>query len=258
MSARPGRHRALILLPAFVLVASAAPRPAPTVAARVLARLPHDGNAFTEGLFIRDGRLFESTGYERSSFIREVQLATGKVVRQVAIPPDQFGEGIVDWGPDLISVTWQGGVGHRWHLADFHRIGSFRYDGEGWGLTHTNRELVLSDGTPFLRFLDPKTLAVVRRVRVTADGQPLAQLNELEWVDGEILANVWHEARIARIDPDSGRVKGWIDLSAIVQATPKRDAEAVPNGIAWDRKARRLYITGKYWPTLYRIAWPVK
>ena len=194
----------------------------------MLASYPHDTNAFTEGLFVRDGKLFESTGYERASFIREVDLASGKVLRQVAIPPDQFGEGIVDWGGEIVSVTWQGGVGHRWRIGDLTRAGGFRYDGEGWGLTRNDRNIILSDGTPVLRFLDPVTLKVVRRLPVTADGQPLPMLNELEWVDGEILANVWHQDRIARIDPQTGRVKGWIDLSAIVAKTPKRDAESVP------------------------------
>lgn len=268
-SARRGLLRALLPLSALVLGAGAAcaPRtearnnlgdtPVPTATARVLATYPHDTDAFTEGLFVRDGKLFESTGFERRSFIREVDLASGKVLRQVAIPPAQFGEGIVDWRGDIISVTWQGGVGHRWRISDLSRIGGFRYDGEGWGLTRDDRNIILSDGTPVLRFLDPVTLKVVRRLRVTADGRPLAMLNELEWVDGEILANVWHEDRIARIDPRTGRVKGWIDLSAIVANTPKRDEEAVANGIAWDAKTRRLYVTGKYWPTLYRIAWPV-
>ncbi len=223
----------------------------------MLARYPHDTTAFTEGLFVRDGRLFESTGFERQSFIREVDLATGKVRRQVAIPPDQFGEGIVDWGASLISLTWRGGVGHRWRIADFSRLGDFRYDGEGWGLTRNDRELIQSDGTPVLRFLDPGTLKVVRRVTVILNGRPVPQLNELEWVDGEILANVWHAAQIVRIDPVTGRVKGIIDLTAIVRATPVRDAESVLNGIAWDRRTRRLYVTGKNWPTLYRIAWPV-
>ena len=229
----------------------------PTVAARVLARYPHDTTAFTEGLFVRCGRLFESTGFVNRSFIREVDLATGRVRRQVAIPPSQFGEGIVDWGPDIVSVTWRDGVGHRWRLADFQYRGGFRYAGEGWGLTRSGRALVLSDGSAVLRFLDPATFAVVRRLPVTVDGQPLSQLNELEWVDGEILANVWHQNRIARIDPATGRVKGWIDLTAIVRATPVKDAESVPNGIAWDATRRRLYVTGKNWPALYRIAWPV-
>lgn len=226
------------------------------VAARVLANYPHDTSAFTEGLFVRDGRLFESTGLEGQSVIRETDLPSGRVVREATIPSGQFGEGIVDWGADLISVTWQGGVGYRWRLGDFRRLAEFRYPGEGWGLTQDGRSIILSDGTPVLRFMDPKTLHETRRIVVTAQGRPQAMLNELEYVDGEILANIWHDERIARIDPANGRIKGWIDLGAIVRATPKRDGESVPNGIAWDKRARALYVTGKNWPTLYRIAWP--
>lgn len=259
MSARRGLLRALVLLPALALTTSAAPLPPPaTVAARALAHYPHDPNAFTQGLFVRDGRLYESTGYEGRSTIREVELATGRVLRQTALPPGQFGEGSTDWGPDIYSITWQGGIGHRWRLSDFRRLGGFRYDGEGWGLTQDGRNLILSDGTATLRFLDPRTLKVVRRVNVTDDGSPRDQLNELEYVDGEILANIWHDERIARIDPHTGRIKGWIDLSAIVAATPRRDPEAVLNGIAWDRKVRKLYVTGKLWPAIYQIAWPAK
>lgn len=259
MSARAaGLLRALILLPALALTASAAPLPAPTtVAARALARHPHDASAFTQGLFIRDGRLYESTGFEGRSTIREVELKTGRVIRQTSLPADQFGEGATDFGPNIYSITWQGGIGHRWRLADFKRIGGFRYAGEGWGLTQDGRQLILSDGTATLRFLDPRTMAVTRRVTVTDNGRPKDQLNELEYVDGEILANIWHEDRIARIDPRTGRIKGWIDLTAIVAATPRRDPEAVLNGIAWDKSARKLYVTGKLWPTLYQIAWPV-
>lgn len=259
MSARSGLLRALVLLPALALTTSAAPLPPPaTVPARVIARFPHDTRAFTEGLFIRDGRLYESTGYERRSTISAIELATGRVLRRVAIPPEQFGEGSTDFGAEIISVTWQGGVGHRWRLSDFARLGGFRYDGEGWGLTQDGRNLILSDGTATLRFLDPRTLKVVRRLHVTDAGTPRDQLNEIEYVDGEILANVWHDNRIARIDPHTGRIKGWIDLSAIVAATPRTDPEAVPNGIAWDRKARKLYVTGKLWPVIYQIAWPAR
>lgn len=259
MSARRGLLRALILLPTLALTTSAAPPPPPaTVPARVLARHPHDPQAFTQGLFVRDGRLYETTGYEGRSTLREVELATGRVVRKVALPPDQFGEGATDFGSEIYSITWQGGVGHRWRLADFRRLGGFRYAGEGWGLTQDGKHLILSDGTATLRFLDPRTMAVVRRLTVTDDGVPKDQLNELEYVDGEVLANVWHEDRIARIDPHSGRIKGWIDLSAIVAATPRPHSEAVLNGIAWDGKARKLYVTGKLWPVLYQIAWPAK
>ena len=260
MSARAARLlRALILLPTLALTASAAPPPPPaTVEARAIARYPHDTNAFTQGLFVRDGRLYESTGFERRSTIREVELKTGRVIRQTALPPDQFGEGATDFGSEIYSITWQNGVGHRWRLADFQRLGDFRYDGEGWGLTQDGRNLILSDGTATLRFIDPRNMTVVRRVTVTDNGVPKDQLNELEYVDGEVLANIWHEDRIARIDPNNGRIKGWIDLTAIVDMTPRPNSEAVLNGIAWDRKARKLYVTGKLWPALYEIAWPAK
>lgn len=260
MSARAaGLLRALILAPTLALTASAAPLPPPTtVTARALARYPHDANAFTQGLFVRDGRLYESTGYEGRSTIRETDLASGRVVRQASLPADQFGEGSTDFGPDIYSITWRGGIGHRWRLRDFQRVGGFRFDGEGWGLTQDGKHLILSDGTATLRFLDPRTFKVVRQISVTDDGQPRDQLNELEYVDGEILANVWHEDRIARINPRNGRIKGWVDLSAIVAATPRRNPEAVLNGIAWDRKARKMYVTGKLWPALYQIDWPAK
>lgn len=251
--------RALVLLPMLALAASVAPVPPPaTVAARVLARYPHDPNAFTQGLFVRDGRLYETTGFEGRSTLREVELKTGRVIRKASLPSDQFGEGATDLGSEVYSITWQGGVGHRWRLADFQRLGGFRYDGEGWGLTQDGKQLILSDGTATLRFLDPRTMKVTRRVTVTDKGIPRDQLNELEYVDGEVLANIWHDDRIARIDPRSGRIKGWIDLSAIVTATSQRNSEAVLNGIAWDRKARKLYVTGKLWPALYEIAWPAR
>lgn len=259
MSARRGLLRALIVLPAFALSASATPPPPPTtVVAQAVARFPHDSNAFTQGLLVHRGRLYESTGLEGRSTVREVELATGRVLRETALPADQFGEGITDWGGEIIGVTWQGGQGHRWRVTDLRRIGGFRYEGEGWGLAHDGRNLILSDGTATLRFLDPRSLKVVRRITVTDDGNPRDQLNELEFVDGEILANVWHDDRIARIDPHTGRIKGWIDLSAIVAATPRRDPEAVLNGIAWDAQNRKLYVTGKLWPALYQIAWPAK
>lgn len=260
MSARAaGLLRALILLPTLALTTSAAPPPPPaTVEARVVAQYPHDTNAFTQGLFVRDGRLYETTGFERRSTLREVELTTGRVIRQTSLPPDQFGEGSTDFGSEIYSITWQGGIGHRWRLSDFKRIGDFRYDGEGWGLTQDGKQLILSDGTATLRFIDPKTMKVARRITVTDNGAPKDQLNELEYVDGEVLANIWHEDRIARIDPHTGRIKGWVDLTAIVDATPRPDSEAVLNGIAWDKKARKLYVTGKLWPSVYQIAWPAK
>ncbi len=214
---------------------------------------PHDPGAFTEGLFFKNGELWESTGLEGRSDIREVRLADGAVLRRVALPADLFGEGIVAHAGRLVSVTWRGGRGFLWSFPGLRALGGFSYPGEGWALTDDGRHLVLSDGTPDLRLLDPATLAEVGRLRVTAEGVPVQQLNELEWVNGEILANIWQTDRIARIDPRSGRVTGWIDLSALPRPPAGRTADAVANGIAWDAKGRRLFVTGKNWPALYQV-----
>jgi glutaminyl-peptide cyclotransferase len=176
-------------------------------------------------------------------------------VQSVAIPPDLFGEGIVDWKDQIVSLTWKGGRGFRWSLDGLKRIGEWRYEGEGWALTRDDREIIMSDGTPVLRFLDPRTLKVKRRLTVTAAGQPIEKLNELEYVKGEILANVWETNSIARIDPRTGHVKGWIDVSALA-ARAGATFEATPNGIAYDRETDKLYVTGKDWPLLFEIRLP--
>jgi glutamine cyclotransferase len=225
----------------------------PVEPAQVVATFPHDAGAFTEGLFIRDGWLYESTGF--AGHIRKEELATGKVVQSVAVPPQLFGEGIVDWKDQIVSLTWKGGHGFRWTLDGLKRIGDWHYEGEGWALTRNDRELIMSDGTPVLRFLDPRTLKVKHRLTVTAGGQPIAMLNELEYVKGEILANVWETNAIARIDPKTGFVKGWIDVSALARQAGATQ-EAVPNGIAYDQAADRLFVTGKNWPLLFEIRRP--
>jgi glutamine cyclotransferase len=226
------------------------------VPAEVVAAFPHDTGAFTEGLLIHDGVLIESTGLEGKSDIRKVDLKTGKVLARVVLDPKIFGEGIVAWKDDLISVTWHEGQGYRWSLKTLKQKGSFRYTGEGWGMTHDGRNLILSDGTPVLRFLDPRTLAVKKTLRVSYDGKPLSQINELEYVRGEIFANVWMSNLILRIDPASGAVKGLIDLSALATQIGARDRDSVPNGIAYDAKADRLFVTGKNWPLLFEIKRP--
>jgi glutaminyl-peptide cyclotransferase len=225
----------------------------PVEPAQVIATFPHDTGAFTEGLFIRDGWLYESTGY--AGDIRKEELATGKVVQSVKIPRGPFGEGIVDWKDQIVSLTWKDGRGFRWTLDGLKRIGEWRYEGEGWALTQDGRQLIMSDGTPVLRFLDPKTLTVQRRLTVTAAGQPISQLNELEYVKGEILANIWQTNEIARIDPKTGFVKGWIDVSALARQAGATQ-EAVPNGIAYDKATDRLFVTGKDWPLLFEIRRP--
>jgi glutamine cyclotransferase len=222
--------------------------------ARIVHTYPHDTTAFTEGLFYLDGQLYESTGLVGRSTIRRVRLEDGHVLQSVAIPAGPFGEGIVNWGDQIVSLTWQGGVGYRWNRRTLARIGEWHYPGEGWALTRNATEIVMSDGTAQLRFLDPSTLAERRRLDVTIRGAPLERINELEWVDGAILANVWLTGFIVRIDPASGRVTGVIDLSALAVENARTDEDNVLNGIAWDAAHRRLFITGKNWPHLYEIA----
>jgi glutamine cyclotransferase len=240
----------------FVSLAQPAPAPGPPApavyTARIVATYPHDPGAFTQGLFWLDGRLYESTGLIGRSTIRQVSLDDGRVLRTVDIPPGQFGEGIVNWGPQIISITWRDGIGYRWDRATFRRLGQWRYDGEGWGLTQDGTNIVMSDGTAELRFLDPRRLTERRRVTVTVSGRPLAALNELEWVRGEIFANVWHTGFIVRIDPASGRVTGVIDLRDLAQQNGASE-DNVLNGIAYDAARDRLFVTGKNWARLYEI-----
>ncbi|MEO7814347.1 MAG: glutaminyl-peptide cyclotransferase [Sphingomicrobium sp.] len=245
-----------LILAAFLLAPAAASAALPVEPAQVVRTYPHSTDAFTEGLLFRDGFLYESTGREGQSFIRKTNLATGRTVQSITLPPSVFGEGIVDWKDQLLSVIWRGGIGSRWSLKTLRKLGTFRYTGEGWGMTHDGRNVILSDGTPVLRFLDPVSLKVVRTLNVTANGQPVRMINELEFVRGEILANIWTTNFIARIDPGTGRVKGLIDLGAIVKRIGAPDRESVPNGIAYDKAKGRLFVTGKNWPILFQIKLP--
>lgn len=246
---------ALVLLAAVLgLPVAQAASAIPVYGFEVVRSFPHDPNAFTQGLFYKGGVLYESTGLEGRSSVRKVRLETGEVLQQVQLPPELFGEGIVDWGPRLIGLTWQTQVGYVLDLENFSFVQRFGYAGEGWGLTRNNLELVMSDGTAELRFLDPNTLKEKRRLKVTADGRPVDQLNELEWVDGEVYANIWQTDRIARIDPKTGKVVGWIDLTGLLPARERVAGHTdVLNGIAYDATSRRLFVTGKFWPKLYQI-----
>jgi glutamine cyclotransferase len=238
--------------PAQNLAAPAA-QPAPPVANyRIVATYPHDPSAFTQGLVFLGGELYESTGQYGQSTIRRVRIADGRVLQSVAIPSDKFGEGIVDWSDQIISITWQGGTGYRWNRASLRRLGEWSYAGEGWGLTRNRTDIIMSDGTPELRFLDPVTLAERRRVMVTLQGSPVQNLNELEWVKGEVFANIWQTGFIYRIDPASGRVTGIIDLRPLA-AENATDIDNVLNGIAYDAARDRLFVTGKNWARLYEI-----
>ncbi len=243
----------LLWLAALPGCAAAAPGVPPVYGYTIVNTFPHDPRAFTEGLFYLDGKLYESTGLNGRSFIREERLEDGRVLRSVTIAPQYFGEGIVDWGSEIVSLTWQGGTGFRWRRSDFTRTGQFNYPGEGWALTRNGADIIMSDGTAQLRFLDPATMAERRRITVTDQGRPVALLNELEWVKGEIFANVWMTSRIARIDPKTGRVTGWIDLTQLVAEHAPPDRDSVLNGIAWDARKKRLFVTGKNWPKLFEI-----
>lgn len=214
---------------------------------------PHDPRAFTQGIEYRDGVLYEGTGLNGQSTLRKVELATGKVLQQVAVPPEHFGEGITTWGQTVLQLTWQSQLGFVYDRNTFKQLRTFRYTGEGWGLTHNATELIMSDGSASLRFLDPKTLMETRRLLVTDAGIVIRDLNELEWVNGEIYANVWQTNFVARIAPASGRVVGWIDLTGLLSAEEQRGGADVLNGIAYDTAGRRLFVTGKLWPKLFEV-----
>lgn len=227
----------------------------PVYGYRVVHSYPHDTRAFTEGLLYLHGYLYESTGQVGSSTVRKVDLRTGKVLQSAPTPWPDYGEGIAVWKDKLIQLSWQNHEGFVYDLATLKPQARFPYPGEGWALTTDGKRLYMSDGTPTIRILDPDTLKQVGGINVTADGKPLANINELEWVKGQIYANVWLTTRIARIDPASGKVVGWIDLAGLV---PPSDTLADPlndvlNGIAYDAKHDRLFVTGKCWPKLYEI-----
>jgi glutaminyl-peptide cyclotransferase len=220
---------------------------------RVVHSYRHDPMAFTEGLFYWKGDLYESTGLEGRSSVRRVKLETGEVLQKIDLPEDYFGEGIVNWKDRLIQLTYTTGVGFIYDFATFQKKGEFHYQGEGWALTTDGKRIIMSDGTPQLRFLDPETLAEQRRLTVTDHGQPVTYLNELEWIKGEIYANIWQADRIARIDPATGKVVGWIDLRGLLQGEDRTPSAEVLNGIAYDAQHDRLFVTGKYWPRLFEI-----
>lgn len=259
-------NRKVPLLSAFLLLAACQAQPSQPQSStastlgqtvvdygyRVVATYPHDREAFTQGLFWLDGHLYETTGMVGRSTLRRVNLEDGRVVQKVDIP-GIFGEGSTNWGDQIISITWQDGIGYRWDRASFRQLGTWRYQGEGWGLTQNGRELIMSDGTAELRFLNPETFEEIRRVRVTANGRPVDKLNELEFIKGEVWANVWTTSEIVRIDPATGNVTGRVDLSQLTRETVGNGYESVLNGIAYDEAGDRLFVTGKNWPKLYEI-----
>ena len=226
----------------------------PTDTVQVLNHWPHDPSAYTEGLVYADGVFFESTGINGASSLRTVDAETGQVIASLPLDPVYFGEGLTLFNGKLIQLTWQSHIGLVYDLQCFCLTRTFTYDGEGWDLTHDDHSLIMSDGTATIRFLDPLTFAVVKTISVSDHGQPLTNLNELEYVRGEIYANIWLTNRIVRIDPASGAILGWIDLTDLLPDADRGPSVNELNGIAYDDATDRLFVTGKNWPELFQIA----
>jgi glutamine cyclotransferase len=219
----------------------------------VVRRFPHDATAYTQGLVYRDSVLYESTGLLGQSQVRRVDLATGAVQKAVALAPDRFGEGLALLDGRLFQLTWKGQVGYVYDAATLARVDSFSYTGEGWGLTTDGTSLIMSDGTDTLRYLDPRTFQVQRRVGVRDKGAPLPQLNELEWVNGELFANIYTGDWIVRIDPQTGAVTQWLDAHDLLPGKDRTSNTDVLNGIAHDPATGHLLVTGKRWPALFEL-----
>ncbi|MBI4775807.1 MAG: glutaminyl-peptide cyclotransferase [Deltaproteobacteria bacterium] len=220
---------------------------------RIVNRYPHDPEAFTQGLMIADGYLYESTGLWGASTVRKVRLQTGEVVASVRLDPTLFGEGLTEWSNVLIQLTWRAGRALMYDRNDLNVLGEFKYEGEGWGITKWGSFLIMSNGSSELRFLDPSTFTVVRRVRVRDGNAPVDLLNELETVESELFANVWGSDWIAIISPEGGLVVGWVDLSGLRREIRGERRADVLNGIAYDPDGGRIYVTGKLWPELFEI-----
>jgi glutaminyl-peptide cyclotransferase len=225
----------------------------PAESYRVVHEYPHDPDAFTQGLLYENGSLFESTGLPGRSSLRRVDLQTGHVEQIIRVPDEFFAEGLTDWQNYLIQLTWQSHVGFVYDRSTFRKLKEFHYSGEGWGLTHDNKQLIMSDGSATLRFLDPADFHVMRTLAVADGAEPVQYLNELEYVKGEIWANVWQTDRVARISPATGKVLGWINLEGILKPSSRTEKTDVLNGIAYDATHDRLFVTGKLWPKIFEI-----
>jgi len=224
----------------------------PVLSVKLVRAYPHDPHAFTQGLEYYGGYLYESTGIAGQSTLRKVALQTGAVLQKVSLPPQYFGEGLTILHGKIYQLTWLSKKGFVYDLHSFRQIGEFPYYSEGWGLTHDDKSLIMSDGTNKIRYIDPVSFSVTRTMEVYAGGEGVVNLNELEYIKGEIFANIWHSARIARIDARSGQVLAWIDLTSIVSKEQHSD-EAVLNGIAYDKIGDRLLVTGKNWSKVFEI-----
>jgi glutaminyl-peptide cyclotransferase len=237
----------------LVLAALPCSAATPVMGYKVIAEYPHSTESYTEGFFYLDGLFYEGTGIAGHSALLVIQPETGKPVQRRDLPPQYFGEGIINWGPNVYQWTWQSHVCFVYDRFTLRPIRQFTYTGEGWGMSRTGKELITSDGTSILRFRDPNTFQETHHIVVKDGATPIEQLNELEFIKGEIYANVWHSNRIARIDPRNGHVIAWIDLTGILPADQMVNEESVLNGIAWDAKGNRLFVTGKQWPKIFEI-----
>ncbi|APZ96701.1 Glutamine cyclotransferase [Fuerstiella marisgermanici] len=246
-----------VTIAASVFLSSDSSAAAPVQRVRVVNEFPHDPSSFCQGLVVHKGNLIEGTGHYNQSRLMQVDLETGKPSVNVPLPGEIFGEGVTVWKDTIIQLTWRNGYLITYNADTFERTGTVRLRSidsslrEGWGITHDGTHLIISDGSPILRFVNPETFQAVRRLRVTDGRRAVSKLNELEFVNGEIFANVWYSDRIARIDPETGRVIGWLELKPLRPRGLSR--EAALNGIAWDAASKRLFVTGKNWPTLYEI-----
>lgn len=258
------RRTVLALVVGAVAVALAALRPtaapadadAPTLLSwKVVDRYPHDRSAFTQGLLVHDGHLYESTGLRGRSSVRVVDIEKGTIRKRVDLPRKLFGEGLARMGDRLVQLTWTSGVARVYSLPGLELVGEHQYDGEGWGLCYDGRHLVMSDGSHRLTVRDPESFEVLRTIEVTENGRPATHLNELECVGGKVYANVWRTWKIVRIDPANGRVDAWLDASNLLSIMEKQalPAEAVLNGIAYDERSDTFLLTGKLWPRIHRI-----
>jgi glutamine cyclotransferase len=240
-------------IPSVPVSPPSADAPAVHYSYEVIKAWPHDRAAFTQGLAFHGAALLESTGLNGQSSLREVELPTGRVLKHVSLPGEFFGEGLAVWHGHAYQLTWQNQRGFVYDADTFRREREFTYAGEGWGLTTDGQALLLSDGTNRIRCFDPETFKVRRTIEVTMDGKPVDRLNELEWVNGEIFANVWQTDRVVRIDPATGRVRGVIDFRGLLAAIDRGPDTDVLNGIAYDAASDRLFITGKRWPKIFEV-----
>jgi glutaminyl-peptide cyclotransferase len=248
-----GRVSAVILLLAVAPATLPVTETTPVYTCRVKKTYPHDPLAFTQGLVYGDGIFYESTGLRGRSSLRRVEVETGRVLQRTGLLGMYFGEGIAVFRDRIYQLTWTSGVGFVYDKKTLTLQREFHYGIEGWGMTQDGTSLIVSDGSPNLYFWDPETLLETRRITVRDGTEPVPNLNELEYIDGEIYANIWQKDRIARISPQSGKVLAWIDLTGLLPASERTGGEDVLNGIAWDPETKRLFVTGKLWPKLFEI-----